>query len=122
MSDLDSLLANPEGHFNAARRQIEREQHADAMRKGDHTKAFTAALALIKAHGYVVLREKSYRQAQERQRAADARAKWEAEAAEHARQWAAEAFAEQRRLADRLTHVYGVARAHGATIEELQQP
>jgi len=33
--------------------------------------------------------------------------------------WARNACAEERRLADRLTFVYGVARAHGATVEEL---
>lgn len=78
------------------------------------------AIAVVHAAGYVTLREKSYKQAQERQRVAEARARWEVEAAEHARAWAREAFAEQRRLADRLTFVYGVAMAHGATVEELR--
>ena len=33
--------------------------------------------------------------------------------------WARGECAEVRRLSDRLTFVYGVARAHGATVEEL---
>lgn len=77
------------------------------------------ALETVKAAGYVVLKAKSYRQAQERQRCAEVRAQCEAEAAEHARLWARDAFTEQRRLADRLTFVYGVARAKGATDLEL---
>lgn len=76
-------------------------------------------IAELEAEGYVVLRAKSYRQAQERQRVAEA-LRWAAERdREGTRDWALDAFAEQRRLRDRLTFVYGVARAHGATVEEL---
>jgi len=79
-----------------------------------------AALKSVKSAGYVVLKEKSYRQAQERQRVAEALRKAEERAAEDARHWAINCLDEQRRLADRLTFVYGVARAHGATVEELK--
>ncbi|QQM15293.1 hypothetical protein SEA_POUND_135 [Mycobacterium phage Pound] len=75
---------------------------------------------LLKLNGYVVLKEKSYRQAQERQRAAEAYMRCEEEAAEHARAWARDCFAEQRRLADRCTFLYGAAIAAGATPEELR--
>lgn len=70
----------------------------------------------------VTLQAKSYRAAQERLRVAEARLKDEIEHSEHVRQWAREAFAEQRRLSDRLTFVYGVAVRHGATDEELRSP
>ena len=81
-----------------------------------------AARELLEANGYVVLRAKSYRQAQERQRVAQALLAAEKQCSEGTRQWAADAHREQRRLADRLTHVYGVARAHGATVDELRDP
>lgn len=77
------------------------------------------ALAVVKEAGYVAIKEKSYRQAQERQRVAEALRRSEAEAAGHARSWAHEAFEEQRRLADRCTYLYGLAARHGATDEEL---
>ena len=81
--------------------------------------ALADALAIVRAAGYVPLREKSYHQAQERQRMAEVRAECEEAAAEHARVWAMAAFDEQRRLGDRLTFVYGVARSLGASIEDL---
>lgn len=81
-----------------------------------------AARALLEANGYVVLREKSYRQAQERQRVANVFREHAEEDAEHARAWARDCLTEERRLRDRLTFVYGVARAHGATVEDLRSP
>lgn len=81
-----------------------------------------AARALLEANGYVVLREKSYRQAQERQRVAEALMVAAEDAAEGARVWARDCLAEERRLRERNTHVYGVARAHGATLVELAGP
>jgi hypothetical protein len=77
------------------------------------------ALQIVQAAGYVTLREKSYRQAQERQRVAEALRRYADEDAERARDWAREHCAEERRLRDRLTYVYGVAMARGATREEL---
>lgn len=80
------------------------------------------ARRVLEADGYVVLREKSHRQAQERQRVAEALMVAAEEAAESARVWARNCLAEERRLRDRITHVYGVARAHGATLVELAGP
>lgn len=76
-------------------------------------------IAALEAEGFVVLRAKSYRQAQERQRVAEALRRAAEDRVESVHDWAMQAFAEQRRLSDRLTFVYGVARAHGATEEEL---
>lgn len=78
-----------------------------------------AARTLLESRGYVVLKAGSHRRSKERRRLAEARERWAQETVEHTRRWAEDAFAEQRRLSDRLTHVYGVARAHGATVEEL---
>jgi len=78
------------------------------------------ALAVVKDAGYVVLKAKSYRQAQERQRVAEALKRAAEEDAERTRAWAISHCDEERRLAARLTFVYGVARARGATDEELR--
>lgn len=77
------------------------------------------ARRLLGSHGYVVLRAKSYRQAQERQRVAEALRRSEEQAAEHARAWARECLTEQRRLAERCTFLYGAAIAAGATRRDL---
>lgn len=42
--------------------------------------------------------------------------------AKHTREWALEAFAEQRRLSERCTFLYGEATRLGATAEQLAQP
>lgn len=78
-----------------------------------------AAKALLEAEGYVVLRAKSYRQAQERQRVAECLRESAERDAASARDWARNCLAEERYMRDRLTFVYGVARAYGATVEEL---
>jgi len=78
------------------------------------------ALAVVRDAGYVVLRAKSYRQAQERQRVAEALKQAAEKDAEHTRAWGISHCDEERRLAARLTFVYGVARAHGATEDELR--
>lgn len=70
-------------------------------------------------HGYVVLKGKSYRSAQERQRRAEAHRDWAKRERESALAWARDCLADERRLRDRCTFLYGVARAHGATVEEL---
>ena len=57
---------------------------------------------------------------QRRARDAEHRIKFAEEHAEHTRRWALEAFAEQRRLGDRCTFLYGKAIEHGATHEELR--
>jgi hypothetical protein len=73
----------------------------------------------LEAEGYVVLRAKSYRLAEERRRIAECRTEWAERDAEHAREWAREAWREHRRLADRCTFLYGAAIEHGATQEGL---
>lgn len=80
------------------------------------------ALATVEAAGYVCVKAKSYRQAQERQRVAEALRAAEEEAAEHARAWARGCLTEERQLRDRCTFLYGAARAHGATVDELRGP
>lgn len=83
----------------------------------------THAKALLEGNGFVVLRERSYRQAQERQRVAEALARDADEQRARTHQWVREDLGpEARRLRERLTFVYGVARAHGATVEELHGP
>lgn len=72
-------------------------------------------------HGYVVLKESSYLRAQERQRIANVERDYEQERRQSVERWARDCCAEERRLAARLTFIYGVARARGATVEELAQ-
>ncbi len=74
---------------------------------------------LLESYGFVVLREKSYRQAQERQRVAECYRDREIEAAESARHWARNCLDEERRIRDRCTFLYGAARAAGCSVEEL---
>lgn len=75
---------------------------------------------VLREEGYTVLRTKSYLAAQERQRRADC----QRDAAEHRadgyRVWAINCLTEERRLRDRCTFLYGAARAHGATVDELR--
>jgi hypothetical protein len=81
--------------------------------------AVDRAKATLEALGYVVIKAKSYRAAQERQRIAECLKRAAEEDAAGYRTWAVDCRKEERRLADRLTFVYGVAMAHGATVEEL---
>ncbi|UVT31508.1 DNA binding protein [Mycobacterium phage Sejanus] len=74
----------------------------------------------LAANGYVVLREKSYRQAQERQRVAEALRRAAEEDAERARQWALNCLEVERRLSERCTFLYGAARAAGCTANDLR--
>ena len=77
-------------------------------------------IAALEAEGYVVLKAKSYRAAQERGRVDRALREAAEREVDRTEDWAREAFAEQRRLADRCTFLYGVAIAHGATLDELK--
>lgn len=79
-----------------------------------------SAIALLESHGFVVLREKSYRAAQERQRRAECYRDSEIRAAESARAWALDCLKEERRLAERCTFLYGAAMAAGCTAEQLR--
>lgn len=78
------------------------------------------AKKLLVDNGYVVLKQKSYRQAQERQRVAEALRECAEEGAAHARAWAKDCLVEERRLRDRCTFLYGAALARGATPTELR--
>ncbi|MBU8819569.1 hypothetical protein KL864_27155 [Mycolicibacterium goodii] len=82
--------------------------------------AITDARLLLESYGYVVLREKSYRQAQERQRVAEALRRAAEEDAERARQWALNCLEAERRLFERCTFLYGAAIAAGATPDDLR--
>lgn len=82
--------------------------------------AVADARMLLESYDYVVLRAKSYRQAQERQRVAEALRRSEEQAAEHARAWATECLARERQLAERCTFLYGAARAAGCTDADLR--
>jgi hypothetical protein len=56
-----------------------------------------------------------------RARDAERQLGFEQEHNENTRQWALQAFADQRRISDRCTYLYGLAVKHGATDEELRQ-
>lgn len=77
------------------------------------------ALEFVKSNGYVVLKEKSYRQAQERQRRAEVMADYEKERRKDVEHWARDSLDEERRTRERLTFVWGIAMKHGATLEEM---
>lgn len=83
-------------------------------------KVIANARRILESNGYVVLREKSYRAAQERQRVARVRQQCAEEDAERAREWARDCLAKERRLAERCTFLYGAARAAGCTESELR--
>lgn len=88
---------------------------------GSEISMIDAAKALLKLNDYVVLKAKSYRQAQERQRVAEAYAKADREDAQHARYWAQTTLHNEiRDLQARCTFLYGAAIAHGATPGELE--
>lgn len=82
--------------------------------------AIDEAKALLRASGYVVLREASHRHAQRERLITQARADWEIQRAQSVERWALDCLHEERRLRDRLTFVYGVAVAHGATLDDLR--
>lgn len=77
------------------------------------------ARLLLERNGYVVVKSATYRNTQEQRRAAEWRCEAKELDAEHARTWALDCLTSERRTVDRLLYVYGVARAHGATVEEL---
>jgi hypothetical protein len=80
----------------------------------------SVAKALLTANGYVMHRAKSWRQLIERVRVAECYRDSEIRATESTRGWARDCLAEERRLRDRCTFLYGMACAKGATVEELR--
>ena len=77
---------------------------------------------LLAQKGYVVLKKKSYEDEQRKRRRAEALLSSETEHQKALYAWMTQHFVEERRLRDRLVFVYGVARAHGATVAELHSP
>lgn len=82
--------------------------------------ALEEALDVVRAAGYVVLKAKSYRQAQERQRVAEALRAAEAESAESARRWARECLEQERFLRERVTYLAALCMKLGATMDQLR--
>lgn len=78
-----------------------------------------AARALLEAEGFVVLKSKSYRQAQERQRVAEALRLSAERDAEQARTWARNCLDSERRMRDRCADLVAFAMSHGATLDDL---
>lgn len=82
-----------------------------------------SARRVLAAAGYVALKEKSYRQAQERQRVAQIMA---ADARERERSsdawWRTEILPQLHHYRERCTFLYGEARAAGVTEEQLRGP
>ncbi|MGB3483986.1 MAG: hypothetical protein WBB07_17440 [Mycobacterium sp.] len=79
------------------------------------------AKKLLADNGFVVLREKSYRQAQERQRIAECMRESAERDAESARHWAQTELCEETRfLRNRCEFLYGAAIKAGADPEDLR--
>ena len=82
-----------------------------------------AARASLEAAGYVVLKAKSYRAAQERQRLALAQAEWaERDEAENRAWLERDVFPWERHLVQRLQHIAALAGSLGATAEQMVGP
>lgn len=80
------------------------------------------AKTVLKAAGYVVHKDKSWRQLLERVRVAEALRHMAEEDNASTDRWVRQDLhPEIRRLRDRCTFLYGEARARGATVEELRQ-
>lgn len=74
----------------------------------------------LESRGFVVLREKSYRQVQQRQHIAESIAKYADDQRESTERWAQTTLHNEiRELQARCTFLYGMARAKGATADEL---
>lgn len=87
---------------------------------GPTARELAMAKDILKRAGYVVVREKSYRQAQERQRVAEAlKVDAQERAASQDKWWRTEILPELFQYRDRVTFLYGAARAAGCTAEEL---
>lgn len=71
------------------------------------------------ACGWRVLKEASYRKAQERQRIAEALLANEKDYRESTERWARECCERERRMSVRTSYLYALAKAHGASDDEL---
>lgn len=74
----------------------------------------------VLAAGYVIVTAKAHAKAKERLAVAKARLLYAEQDAEHSREWARDCLAEERRRVERVVHLYGLARAKGATDDELR--
>jgi hypothetical protein len=79
------------------------------------------ARKLLEQDGYKVLSERAHRALLTRVHVAESVAEHADEYRASTETWARGICAEERRLRDRVTYLYGVARAHGATDEELHR-
>lgn len=79
------------------------------------------AKAVLKAAGYVVVREKSYRQAQTRQAIHQREVQWANDQMESNRRWVQARVDEERRIVARCSYLYGLASALGATEAQLRE-
>lgn len=69
----------------------------------------------------LIITKRSHEKLREERDIARHRLEFEKRDAEHAREWAGRAHDEQRRLADRLTKLYGIAKAQGVDLVEIEQ-
>lgn len=83
--------------------------------------AIADARNYLESYGYVVIREKSYRAAQQRQAIAEAIKNVEIQQRQSTDRWAQQELVPQiLRLSERCSFLYGAARAAGCTDTELQ--
>ena len=80
-----------------------------------------AAIDLLRARGFAVMRDSTLKRLHERITTAEVRAEMASDNAASARAWATAAIDEQRRLSDRCTELVSFAYAHGATIDDLTE-
>lgn len=79
------------------------------------------AKSMLISQGYIVLKQKSYQSAQERQRVAESVAYNAVADLKATQRWAETTLHNEiRDLMARCTFLYGAARAHGATVDELR--
>lgn len=78
-----------------------------------------AAIDLLTANGYTVVRRRTYERLREAISLAKDQRAWDEQTNEHVRAWALDAFREQRRLADRLDRVVAAAAALGVSIQDI---
>src|SRR5690349_7167039 len=87
----------------------------------DRNDVVATAKMVLQGEDYVVLRSKSYEHTLRELDRARNRLAFEQESAEHARRWAKQAFAEERRLADRLDRVIAAAASLGVSIQAINE-
>lgn len=104
-----------------ARHVLEKAGYS-VVRKSVHTARLESARETLEHEGYVVLKKKSYEDTQRKRQRAEALLSAETQHQKTLYAWMDQHFVEERRLRDRLVFVYGVARAHGATVAELHSP